>query len=42
MGGFAIPKWLKRLAWLVLAIITGLNILLLLKTFRQTFKGWLS
>lgn len=38
MGEFANPKWLKGLAWLVAAIIIGLNIWLLVKTFL----GWLS
>ena len=38
MGEFANPKWLKGLAWLVSAIIIGLNIWLLI----QTFLTWIS
>jgi manganese transport protein len=37
MGEFANPKWLKGTAWLISAIIIGLNIWLLV----QTFLGWL-
>jgi len=38
MGEFANPKWLKGSAWLVSAIIIGLNIWLLI----QTFLTWIS
>lgn len=38
MGEFANPNWLKGLAWLVSAIIIGLNIWLLI----QTFLTWIS
>jgi manganese transport protein len=37
MGEFANPLWLKSLAWLVAAVIAGLNAWLLV----QTLRGWL-
>jgi manganese transport protein len=38
MGEFANPAWLKAAAYLVAAVIGGLNVWLLL----QTFQGWLA
>jgi len=38
MGEFANPRWVKVLAWIVTAIIAGLNIYLLV----QTVAGWLA
>ncbi len=38
MGEFANPQWVKVLAWIVAAIIAGLNIYLLV----QTIASWLS
>ena len=35
MGEFANPRWLKILAWIVAAIIAGLNVYLLALTFRS-------
>ena len=38
MGEFVNPRWVKILAWVVAAIIAGLNVYLLV----QTFENWLA
>ena len=38
MGGFANPRWLKALAWLVAAVIVGLNG----KLVFDALRGWMS
>jgi manganese transport protein len=35
MGTFVNPRWLKILAWLIAGIIGGLNLWLLIETFRK-------